>query len=846
MKKYIVFSCAIALLGVALLTAIPTDSPTADKRESAPDLKQEGVPAEWINTINRTAAGDGWKSIEAASMRQLIETRQFKSGFDSLDRYWSERGPANIPGRITDIKIDYESGLIYCLSDHGLVFKGNIDGSDWKSLNDQFPVAQGVACYLDIIPMANHTRIFVAGWQKTLDGWGVFYSDDDWKTWQKPSGLFQYPVSGIRRGKSTRDAIYLFVQEYHAQKSTDYYTIYKSTDQGTTFTAFYRSKIRTGDGSRNEHSDMWMTGQTATPDIYLALEDSLFVVNSQDGSRVFKSKISGIISENGLLLAGASNSNPVRLRAWVGDAGIARYYASDNGGATWTHQGDYTDNVAAYPFGFNSFSGSHYTADTLYFGGVLTIRSTDGGKSWKLIDMDPTNSYALYHGDVPKTLMSLNPAGQTDVYFGTDGGMYKRDAAHDHMVTMSIPGLNSTQIYKMSTKYSEPGKMFVGTQDNGYLKTLTGSDGTSAADFRMIWGGDVTNIASGDNGQTFWVWWWGVGCNYVTVPETDFTPSTFSPSWVNKECPYWEAPIWVPVQHPDQCFTAGAPVGSTGSYLIRIKAQKNANATAVQYSYNFKATAGDLVTAIAVSPIDSSYWYVATANGYFFRSVDAGKTWSTKKLLSGSLYARAIYPSRLNLGKVWVGGSGYSNPAVYYSSDNGTTFKGLTTGLPKTIVEAFDANEDESLLFAATGVAPMMLRTATGVWSDIAGKRAPLVHYMDIEYIPGISTARFATYARGIWDFAVPRSLGISSAVLSDSDIRIYPVPAHNQVNIDFDQQGFAGAELRFYTLDGRLVMTQSTESASNTVNVSELDKGIYLIDIIKNGKRLSRKFIVE
>ena len=840
MKKTLYpFFVLLALISATLVLIRKEENPR-------PDQKSEGVPSEWTALVNRTAPGDNWKTIEAASMRELIDVRRLKSGSDTLDGYWSERGPDNIPGRITDIRVDYENNLIWCLSDHGMVFKGDIDGTGWRSLNDQFPLAQGVACYLDVIYLNKKPRIIVAGWQKTTDGWGVYYSDDEGATWLKPAGLFQYPVSGIRRGKSAGDAVYLFVQEYHAQKSTDYYTIYKSSDGGAAFAPLYRSKIRTGDGNRNSKSDMWMSGEPGTGAIYLAIEDSLFQVDAQSGARTYRSRISGIGSENGLLLAGAPYSHPLRLRAWVGDNGTARYYASDDGGTSWVHKGDYTDGLATYPFGSNSFSVSQFTADTLYFGGILTIRSTDAGATWKFIDMDPTNSYALYHGDVPKTMMILNPKGETDVWFGTDGGMYKRDAAHDHMVSMSVPGLNCTQIYKMVSKFNEPRKMFVGTQDNGYLKTLTGSDASATAGFRMIWSGDVTNMASGDGGRTFWVWWWGEGCNYVTVPETDFTVSNFSPSWVNKESPYWEAPVWVPVQHPDQCFIAGRTRGGTGSYLIRIQAQKNAAATAVQYPFNFQAAAGDQVTAIAVSPVDSSYWYVATANGYFFRSVDAGKSWSAKKLLTGSLYARAIFPSRITAGKVWVGGSGYSASAVWYSADNGATFTALKNGLPKTIVEAFDANEDESLLFAATGVAPMVLNTYTGQWSDIAGGKAPLVHYMDVEYIPGIHTARFATYARGIWDFAVPKTLGIDENILADESFRIYPLPAQNELTVEFDRPLTTPAELRLFTTDGRQVFYSKTPESRIRLNTSGFDRGIYFLQLSINGKPTTRKILMN
>lgn len=806
----------------------------------------EGRPEEWVNLVNRSAPGDDWRQIEAASLRELIEARRMKSGSDELDAAWSERGPVDVPGRITDIDIDYAGSDIYCVSDHGIVFRGNLDGTGWQPLNDQHPVSQDVGCFLQVIRLADGIRLLSGGWQKTTGGWGVQYSDDMGKTWSVPAGLFQYSISGIRRCKVTRDGVYIFVQEYHAQKSTDYYTIYKSTDQGTSFNPLYRSRVRTGDGYRFTRSDMWMREDGESGPIWLALEDSLFIVNSTDGSRVYKNQISGIRTENGLLLTGSSIGDPVRLRAWIGDAGTARYYASDNGGESWVHNGDYTDGLATYPFGYNSFACSTLTADTLYFGGILIIRSTDAGATWTFPDMDPTNSYALYHGDVPKILMISNPAGITETYIGTDGGMYRQDATHDHFVTMSVPGLNSTQIYKMSSKHNEPGKMFAGTQDNGYIRTLTGSDPLLPAGFNMIWGGDVTNLASGDDGRTFWVWWWGEGCNYVTVPETDFTISNFSPSWVNKECPYWEAPIWVPVQNPDQCFTAGRPKGSSGSYLLRIQAQRNAAATATQYPYNFKSAAGDLVTAIAVSPVDSSYWYAATANGYFFRSTDAGKTWSTKKLLSSSLYARAIYPSKKSAGKLWVGGSGYSNSAVYYSDDNGATFKALQNGLQKTIVEAFDANADESLLFAATGVAPMMLRTATGEWTDIAGTRAPLVHYMDVEIIPGINTVRFATYARGIWDFVIPESVGIQPDIVQTDWIRIWPVPAHDIVNIGFIRPESGPTEIRLYAPDGKMILSERNGSGQTTLNTSGLHAGIYTIGILRNGKIIARKIVVE
>jgi hypothetical protein len=89
---------------------------------------------------------------------ELIESGRTKSGGNELDEAWTERGPSTIPGRITDIDIDYVDELLYCVTDHGIVFRGNLDGTDWQPLNDQYPVSQGVGCFLQVIRTADLGR----------------------------------------------------------------------------------------------------------------------------------------------------------------------------------------------------------------------------------------------------------------------------------------------------------------------------------------------------------------------------------------------------------------------------------------------------------------------------------------------------------------------------------------------------------------------------------------------------------------------------------------------------------------------------------------------------------------
>lgn len=778
-----------------------------------PEEARTRRPDEWIEITHPVAPGQSWKALEAASLRTLAESSMQGSEMQESTLpigVWKERGPSNIPGRITDMDIDFAGQKIYAVSDYGIIFTGSLTGTDWQPLNDQFPLALGVASFIKAIQTGSNIRIIVGGWQKTLNGWGIFYSDDNGETWQQSVGLNSFPIMGLRRVQVSNDAnhtVYAFVQEYNQSIPTDYYSVYKSVNLASNFTLLYRSQIPVGDGGRHNKSDMWLPPVADPAQLYLALEDSVFAVQTANGNRTYKGLISGIAGLHGCLLTGTVQGSTIRLRAWIGNGDDGKFYASNDNANTWQFKGQYSDWVGNSPFGPNSFSCTPATADTLYFGGILTIRSNNAGQTWTIPDMDPTQSYVYYHGDVPKTLCLRNPDnGQTEVWLGTDGGIYKLNAVGNHFNSLSIPGLNCTQIYKMATTHTQPGNMYIGTQDNGYAVTQLGNTQTGIVDFAGVWGGDVSNIASGDNGQTFWTWWLGDGCNYVNDPVTNGVPSTWSPYWVNGQVPYWEAPIFVPQQQPSHCFTAGYINNTTGNYLLRLKAMTNADAQATQYPYNFAtASGGNKISAIAISPLDSSYWYIATGNGYFFRSSNAGGTWQSLQL-SPYLYARVIYPSKTQLGKVWVGGSGYSNSPVYYSSNHGATFAPLNNGLPACTVEAIDGNEDETVIFAATSIAPFVLLPDEGQWYNMAGTKAPLVNYMDVEYIPSINTVRYATYARGVWDFDMDACLA-TAALITGSTL----VCANNAEVYLYNTQPIEGATYTWSVSNGTILNGQGS-----------------------------------
>ncbi|MDE9471379.1 hypothetical protein, partial [Xenorhabdus bovienii] len=77
----------------------------------------------------------------------------------------------------------------------------------------------------------------------------------------------------------------------------------------------------------------------------------------------------------------------------------------------------------------------------------------------------------------------------------------------------------NTQIYKMASSHTDEHKMYIGTQDNGFNFNHTPTNPDAPAPFSYLWGGDVTQLVSGDGGKSFWCFWIGGGGNYVQTAD---------------------------------------------------------------------------------------------------------------------------------------------------------------------------------------------------------------------------------------------------------------------------------------------------------------------------------------
>lgn len=165
------------------------------------------------------------------------------------------------------------------------------------------------------------------------------------------------------------------------------------------------------------------------------------------------------------------------------------------------------------------------------------------------------------------------------------------------------------------------------------------------------------------------------------------------------------------------------------------------------------------------------------------------------------------------------------------STDNGQSFSVLNTGLPPCRVEAFATNADESNIFAATSIGPFAYEKSENAWSDISSLDAPLVQYMDVEFLNADNTVRFATYARGIWDFQLTPTTSTNSANNRNLNIKAYPNPANDFINIEVDDD-LPNWNYQIVIGSGEMIKTGILNSKTIVIHISDLPSGTYFINI--------------
>ncbi len=786
-------------------------------RENDSDYKREREV--WINQMHRAEPGLNWQTIDAETRSAKFDQLQFSSRKHSLaplglihdtlaggriTGLWSERGSKNISGRMHTVDIDFDHNVIYAASAMGNIWKADLSKTDsWTSLNDNHRF--GGVVMLRVITTSKGKRLIAAANGPAT----VYYSDDEGITWQTASGL-DGPKSwgGFKRAciNATEQTIYLFGNEWDYKNWYAVSTLYRSTDQGKSFTNLGKWK------ASSDKSDVWLSRDTISP-VFFLKNDSLLTIDVNGKMNFIHQMIySDSIGKIGsLLLQGAVKNNSINLAVLETTKNVGTISVSSNGGKAWEQTGTFAGSI----FGNNSFKMLQSDPQTMAIGTIETFISHDNGTSW-----DHTNGWGEYYGDMKTKLHAdidgidfiRDPIGNEIECISTDGGIFLSKDTLQTFENITLSGVGTSQYYSVLTSEEAPYFIYGGTQDQGYQRA---QDSSARTEMTQTISGDYGHLSSSNKGRSTW-------CDYpgFALLYTDAKGNGRNSGWGFQGKNH----LWMPPIIADPLDSSAAYIACGGdlseSFIWHLKNIHRADKDTIEASHlSFDFSGGNTgrnISAIAFSPLDPSRSYVLTNDGKFYDSLGVDGKWEKLDTVApGShyFYGSVIVPSRLDVHTLWIAGSGYSNPGVFVSSDDGKTFIPIDSGLPHTLIYGLAASENEEFLFAATEVGPYIYSKQANTWLEMSHGHSPDMVYWSVEYIPSLKVVRFGTYGRGIWDFTIDQ---IKNAVLSDSVCP--PIPNFNlsakpplfssTTDISFNLPAAGLITVHIFDLNGRLVRT--------------------------------------
>lgn len=680
----------------------------------------------------------------------------------AIEAIWHERGPNNEAGDIRVVDYLAASDAIYAISSVGHLWKGSTAGNDWVLLNDDIQLHTD---FIKVLPHNGGTRIFAA-YGEGKDNKIIRYSDDEGRTWTKGTGFDFYDHWGRGRrlySLSDGNTLYYLVRTWSASPWGQLMQIYQSSDKGQTYTQV----LETSTGAYNKNTmDMWKPFDS----------DALFVLDnvSQEyleishdfatGNAALSTPLS-YASENvasgGLHLSGRLNADASDYDLFIYTGADDKTYRTDNG-TDWTFLSTASDNVwvkgwLADPDNDNLYVGSFQLNKT----SNLVNWGEQYAQWWEYYQ----SSKDFMHVDI----MSLDYFRKTDgtpfILICNHAGVHITYDNFQSTQNLGLTTLNVTTLYDQTT--AADGFLYCGAQDKGTFVY----NGNSQADFTQL---ATMHATTGDGmlGSFFNsdLSYYGMIQNGAFACVPDRTSS--SKSWYtipgNHKSGWINPMVATPDFSDNKAYMAGGNLnGGNGCYLIEMDVNISGSGVSFipsQFNYDFRANSNStsaVIKAIGVNATDEDRLYVATQDATFFYSEDRGLSWTKSSVaLPGNLLPWEIISSPTDPDKVFISGTGFSNPGVYQSLDGGESFSPLSGDIPSATFYEVALSDQEDYLYAATSEGPYVYVFSEGLWYNLLGADSPVLDYTSVDNI-GNATIRFGTYGRGIWDLELVAALPV-------------------------------------------------------------------------------------
>ena len=668
---------------------------------------------------------------------------------------WTQRGPNNIQGRVTDIAVDPGNNQVaYVAAAEGGIFRTTDSGETWTPMFDfEESLSMGAVAIDPLNPnviYAGTGEVNPGGGSLAYGGAGIYRSSDFGITWTNIGLANSGSIGRIVIHPFNPDVIHVAVMG-HLWTGGPERGIYRTTDGGNTWARVLFIDGTTGcvdiiqrpDDPDVLYAAMWQ--RIRQPEYYDYGGPGCGVYRSTNGG------VSWTLVGNGLPVPSADtgriglaicDSDPDVMCAVYADRTgfFDALYRTEDGGVSWFQTNDSSLSNAFSSFGwwFGNVRIDPFDPTVIFVIGLRMYRSGDSGQSWSQVG---NNMHVDHHA------MDFGALPGDNLYCGNDGGVYlSSDGVNFVKTTGDFP---ITQAYRIATRPWNPLALWIGTQDNGTSQDLSG-DG----DFDFILGGDgFEPLPHLLDPSRIWAQWQYGGLAYSSNGGGSFQSATGGLSGRFG----WNAPHTVDPADPETRYF--------GSHRVfRNSGDLNWNSISQDLTggphLNNNGQVRGTLTAIAVSPLDSDVIWSGSDDGYVHVTLDGGNSWTDVSAGLPARWVTSIRPDANQPGKACLTLSGFrwgeSLSQVYRTEDFGQSWTSIGDMIPDAPCNDILVDPaDDQRYFVATDFGVYSSEDAGESWARY-GAGLPNVVVNDLSFLPSTRELFAGTYGRSIFSIPVP------------------------------------------------------------------------------------------
>jgi photosystem II stability/assembly factor-like uncharacterized protein len=785
-----------------------------------------------------SATWDAW--------HDYLKTHPQSANKSALPASWSFVGPSTTPGGYNGL------GRTNCIAFHptnantfwvgtpaGGLWKTTNGGSTWSTNTDNLPVL-GVS---DIaIDYTNPSIMYIAtgdgdfGSLSALNGssWGdtksigILKSTDGGNTWN-PTGMNWDVMSSKLIRRLVMNPVY--PQELLAATSDG---IYQTLNGGASWNQVQAGHFIDLEFKPNNPDTAYAATYSPSGNA------QIFRTTNYGQSWTSVASLSGVqrinlaVSPNWPALVDALCSNT--------SGGLAGLWFSGNSGASFSQYftGTSSNNLLHNSYNASGSGGQgHYdlayavnpsNSSDIWLGGINTWNSTDDGSNWSIKTMwnnHPSinpNGVPTVHAD--KHFIAFHPLQPSTMFECNDGGLYKTNNGGTSWVDLSN-GLEISQIYRIGVSQTISNNIICGLQDNGSREIYnnqwyeqTGGDGMECIIDYSNPNIEYATYAYGKMYRTYDFW-----ANQTTI--SDNIPGQPTGAWVT--------PFIIDPVNPAILYA-----GYDRVYKTTNRGDSWSSASSI--------LTNDKLRSLAVAPSNTQTIYAADFND-LYRTTNGGGTWnqigSTDDPNARITYL-AVNPN--NSQQMYITKSGYvAGNKVWMTPDGGSNWYNYSGSLPNVPVNCIVyQNGTNEGLYVGTDVGVFYTDGSMADWIPYQnGLPNVVVTELEISYNDNKLWA--ATFGRGLWKSDVYST--VVSSPESDSEastkISVYPNPNDGLFTVELPP--CRSWDIHVYNAAGQVVWSNVGSGSSKVnIDIATVSRGIYLIQVVLDGKLTSKKVLVD